>query len=152
MSNLKPGAVALITNKTRSKVLIQQKDHTHPIVDYRHKFSLFGGSIEPGESPEEGLLRELSEELPGIEQFNINPVFWRNFELQGYRQKYDLFVYLIMMTDQAFDALEKLIDDENIVQEGVGIVIDRLQLLPIAKQTNSFIASLEEVIFEYLKE
>ena len=54
------GAVVIITNADRSRFVVQEKDEgyeAHP-----NGLCLFGGSLDPGESPREAMERELTEE------------------------------------------------------------------------------------------
>lgn len=55
------GVVALVTNPERTRFFIQQKDAGYR--PFPRGYSLFGGAVEPGESPAEALARELREEL-----------------------------------------------------------------------------------------
>jgi len=58
-----PGVGVVITDDSKSQFYIQQKDETYPVPEYRHLYSFFGGSIEPGEDELGALERELGEEL-----------------------------------------------------------------------------------------
>jgi 8-oxo-dGTP pyrophosphatase MutT (NUDIX family) len=57
------GVGVIITNNSRSKFYLQQKDNTHPIPKLRLKYCFFGGGIKKGEDELSALKRELSEEL-----------------------------------------------------------------------------------------
>jgi len=51
----------VVCDRMRTRFLVQQKDATYP--RFPLGYSFFGGALEPGESPGEGVERELREEL-----------------------------------------------------------------------------------------
>jgi 8-oxo-dGTP pyrophosphatase MutT (NUDIX family) len=71
---LKRQAVRAVLLTPQSEVLLLR---IHEPGDNRYFFWITpGGGIEPGESSEEGLHRELQEEL-GLEDFVLGPLVWR---------------------------------------------------------------------------
>jgi len=60
--NVQPIAVAMAILYQEGKFLLQLRDD-YPNILYPGYWGLFGGHLEPGESPEQGLQRELLEEI-----------------------------------------------------------------------------------------
>jgi len=56
-------AMVAIANNDKSLFYLQQKDETHPVSEYRLKYTLFGGAIEKNEKAISAIKRELHEEL-----------------------------------------------------------------------------------------
>lgn len=88
---------ALIYDDKTRRLLLNRKDGLLPpnLAAFEGLIGLFGGKIEDGETPMEGLIRELNEEIPGISfdldslQF-INVSLWQNEEVQIFFVPYDL--------------------------------------------------------------
>lgn len=59
---LKPASAAAAIVVVGDRYLLQQRDNKRGIF-FPAQWCCFGGAIEPGESPEQGLIRELDEEL-----------------------------------------------------------------------------------------
>lgn len=57
------GAVIVITNQSRTSVLVQIKDDQHPNETCRGRMSNFGGTCQASEDPVEAAVRELYEEI-----------------------------------------------------------------------------------------
>lgn len=72
-SNNQPIAVALAILYQQGKFLLQLRDDI-PTILYPGHWALFGGHLELGETPEEGLKRELVEE---INYFVLSPTKFR---------------------------------------------------------------------------
>ncbi|ELR99319.1 NUDIX hydrolase [Gloeocapsa sp. PCC 73106] len=60
--NAQPVTVAMAILYQQGKFLLQLRDD-YPFILYPGHWGLFGGHLEPGESPEAGLQRELLEEI-----------------------------------------------------------------------------------------
>ncbi len=86
------GAGVLFTDPERAHFLLQQKDERyrpHPL-----GMSVFGGAVEPEESPRDAVLRELEEELPAArEALGLAPSLRSVFfgELGAAPYQFDLF-------------------------------------------------------------
>lgn len=61
MGSTHEGVGVLVSNHSRTRFFVQRKDASYP--RFPRGYSLFGGACEPGESPEQALVRELHEEL-----------------------------------------------------------------------------------------
>lgn len=61
MTKVKDVVSVMLVNP-QGQVLLQQRDHTPGILFPGH-WTIFGGAVEPGESPDEAVRRELMEEL-----------------------------------------------------------------------------------------
>jgi 8-oxo-dGTP pyrophosphatase MutT (NUDIX family) len=61
-ANPQDGAAAAILLSTDGRYLLQHRDNRPDIWD-PDRWGLFGGAIDPGETPEDALARELAEEL-----------------------------------------------------------------------------------------
>jgi 8-oxo-dGTP diphosphatase len=96
MNNERPKCGLLIENK-EGKVLLQLRDD-NPTIRYPNLWGTFGGQIEEGETPEEAIVRELSEEL-GYEL--SDPEYFGNFPLDGY----DIHMFRIIDYSLALDSL-----------------------------------------------
>ena len=57
------GVGVMITDPTRNLFCFQLKDKTYYIEEFRHTYTIFGGSIEKGEKEMNAMKRELFEEL-----------------------------------------------------------------------------------------
>ncbi len=75
---------ALIYDDVSRRLLLNRKDALLPpkLATFEGLIGLFGGKIEEGEGPIEGLVRELNEEIPGI-SFNLESVKSINVPLSG---------------------------------------------------------------------
>ncbi len=123
---LHQGVGIIFRNKEHSAFFIQVKDESYPIPEYRECNSLFGGKIEDGESPEEGLLRELNEELGlGKLMDKLNIKFIQTFNLQKEKEfEFHLFEgilenddFLALSQVSVFEGYGKLIKKENLLNE-----------------------------------
>ena len=70
----------LILENSRGEVLLQLREDK-PSIPYPNCLGTFGGQIEPGETPEEALVREIREEL---EYHLIDFEYMGNFPFEGY--------------------------------------------------------------------
>lgn len=154
MTLLHPGSAVLITNKSRTKFVLQQKRPNHIIPRYRNARSFFGGSMEPGETSEEALLRELEEEILNTEfvrEIGRNMRFWKQYRLRGVIYDwYDVFIYEAILDDAMFDQLVGIIQNPDLVTEGKAIVVSRSDLIDLLKSPDLFVGSLDIVIRDWL--
>ena len=103
------GAHAILVN-SENKVILQQRDET-PGIMYPGRISMFGGTLEKGETPEEGLRRELKEELElDANDFEVKKlgVYKKTKEMDGIN--FTIHVYLVEPID---------LEDVNL-KEGAG--------------------------------
>lgn len=95
---MKKGAVALIIS-TDGTVLLQKRDQKSGITN-PGKISMFGGSVEEGETVEAALGRELEEELGmKIEKRDITKLgtYYKSVELDG--EEYEINVFVVRGID-----------------------------------------------------
>ncbi|MBI5153049.1 MAG: NUDIX domain-containing protein [Parcubacteria group bacterium] len=101
---------------------MQQKDEKHPIPQYRGAYSLFGGSIEEGETPKEGLKREFEEEIqhPNIVNELVHKsVFWRTYTLNGITwNEFVCHIFIAEIDDPLFEELGEILKDPTVITEG----------------------------------
>lgn len=57
------GVAVVITDPAHDMLILQRKDRGYPVRRYRGTLACFGGQVEPGESPEQAVRRELVEEI-----------------------------------------------------------------------------------------
>lgn len=133
------GVVAFITNPGKTKFLIQRKDSGYPHADQRRTVCLFGGHVEPLETPLEAILRELAEELDyqpilteatcqvpysycyaGVLPSQHKPGTW-----------YRLTAYHVELTTSVWEQMEKDLYSLDFVKEGYGeiVSVDYLKFL-----------------------
>ncbi|MDX2160706.1 MAG: tryptophan synthase subunit alpha [bacterium] len=67
--------VGVILTDALGRVLLQQRDE-RPELPYPGWWTLFGGTVEPGETPEDAMRRELREEL----DLDLPVTHWRTFD------------------------------------------------------------------------
>lgn len=151
------GAVLLITNASGSKFLMQQKDETHPIVPCRKKFSLFGGSLEGGETPHEALVRELTEEIlePRFVSWAADRMdYWKKFSLIGnqYPGQFPCHVFVLVFSGKVFDHFAERCLQPGVVVEGRAVAKTKEELMALFSDTNNFIASMDRVLRSWIDE
>lgn len=56
------GVIAIVLYTPTGEVLLQHRDNV-PHISHPNTWSMFGGSMEAGETPTEGIIREVAEEL-----------------------------------------------------------------------------------------
>lgn len=86
MTNTLKHVVAAVITDAKGKILLQQRDH-NPGIACPGKWSLFGGVVEPEETPKSAILRELKEET-GITFHNLRPlktIEWEGFLISLFR-------------------------------------------------------------------
>ena len=57
------GAVAVFYNSQKEEIILEFKPQSHPVPEFRGKYTPIGGTTQVGESPSETLVRELKEEV-----------------------------------------------------------------------------------------
>lgn len=96
MRKTRPQCGLLIEN-SEGKVLLQLRDDI-PGIPYPNCWGTFGGQVEPGESPEEAIRREIREELHY--EFS-RPEYFGNFPFDGY----DIYMYRVVDPYIALDTI-----------------------------------------------
>ncbi len=156
MSHPPPGSAAIITNRSHTKFLLQQKREDHGILQYRGAYSLFGGSIEDGETPEEGLKREFCEEILDqtiVDELVRQNTLWRTYRLKGIiYAEFVCHIFIAEIDDLVFEVWEKILEDTNIITEGKAVIVKKEKLLDLLKNPKLFVGSLDRVIKEWLTE
>ena len=89
-------ATALLFDRN-NKLLVYLRDDK-PEIPFPNHWDLFGGHVEQNESPEEGLMRELKEEL-NIEISDFQ--FYKSFESVNEERPNTKFVYVVRITEAA---------------------------------------------------
>ncbi len=135
------GAVAIVTNVGRTRFFVQRKD-----ADYRphpRGFSLFGGAIEPDESPAAALARELVEELgegaATLRAAPAVPVFLARTLAAGFTVS----LFEIVLDDGALEACAAV----PVLEGECGEVVDRERLRAL-----DWIAGVDELVAAYLEQ
>lgn len=88
---------ALIYDDKAQRALFNRKDGLLPLklAAFKGLIGLFGGKIEENETPREGLIRELAEEIPDVSfdltsAKSISVPLWQNEEAEVFYIPYDL--------------------------------------------------------------
>lgn len=154
-SEPQPGAVVLITNDSHDRFLMQVKDDCHPLASLRGCLSFFGGSLEEGETPPQGLDRELREEIldeHAVAELASGLAYWKSFDLDGnqFKVEYKLYAFVRVLSNEAFERVCAGVTAEGVVTEGSPRVYDRETLVEMLPDTNRFVASLDVVLAEFL--
>lgn len=85
-------AIAIILNEN-GETLMQKKDLGYE--PSPGSWCLFGGHVEPGEKPEDALVRELTlEELVGIKIENLRLYKKTTYETGKEKEAFDLYIYV----------------------------------------------------------
>lgn len=118
------GVGIIIRNKSGNSFFIQEKDESYPVERYRNCCSLFGGKIEEGETPLEGLKRELMEEVDfGNLIHKMDVRFIQSFLIQN-RFEFNLFEGILedpdfyFLKDKAiFEGRSKMLNKDFLMEE-----------------------------------
>ncbi|MFO7566583.1 MAG: NUDIX domain-containing protein [Enhygromyxa sp.] len=135
------GVGVLVTNHARTRFCVQQKDRDY--TPHPRGYSLFGGALDPGEDPAEGLARELHEELGAaaaerLIAAGLRAVLTTTVEPFGF--VYSLFE--VAIDDPLLDRLAAA----PVLEGERAAVVEREQLLSLP-----FIWGLEAVLAAYLE-
>ncbi|MBT96562.1 MAG: NUDIX domain-containing protein [Candidatus Pacearchaeota archaeon] len=124
-------AEAIIVNN-KSEILLQKKSLDYPIIPGGY-WSVFGGEIENGETPEQALKREIKEEI----EFNINK--FKLFRIKDYKLSVGFYgkryIFEVLFDREIFNI---------ILKEGAGFAFFNIS------EINSI--KLEPLCLEILKE
>lgn len=139
------GVGIIIRNESGDLFFIQEKDETYPVEKYRNYCSFFGGKIEEGETPLEGLKRELIEEVDLgdlIQRIDIR--FIQSFFIQ---KRFEFNLFEGVLSDDDFKILKHKYDTSSLpVFEGRSKILDKDLLIK-----EKWIWGLEEVVLFYLE-
>ena len=75
--------VAAVLTDSAGRFLFQQRDYK-PAIAYKGRWSLFGGVVEPEETPRQAIIRELKEEI-GVDFKALKPlcdILWKGFQIK----------------------------------------------------------------------
>ncbi len=99
--NTKPGAWMLIYCPANKTFLLGKRSHR---VSKPHMWNFFGGHLDPGESPEEGAIRELYEETGiTITRHEINWIGEAAVPRVGYVRGLRELHYFLMVTEEEIE-------------------------------------------------
>ena len=156
------GSLAIISNMSGTRFLIQRKDGNYPIEQQKRTICFFGGSVEGSESPLEGLVRELDEEL-GYEPL-IRDLYEkldsRRFSRKDYRlpsqknpgTEYDLAVFRIKIYDYVLEDFERVMYEPGMVKEGYAEIVSKQYLQFVSEyHSNDIFSSLGVVVQDLFK-
>jgi ADP-ribose pyrophosphatase YjhB (NUDIX family) len=146
-----PGVVLLIRDVERGRCLVQRKDERHPTPAARGRLSLWGGSIEPGEEPEDALPRELAEELRDpllIAELLDLLRYRRRFRLAAapWPGEYDLYVFEAAASAETFERWVRDLAAPGAVLEGEPAVVEAAEMAALLATPDAFLASQDEVV------
>jgi adenylate kinase len=146
-----PGAALLIRDVQRGRTLLQRKDDLHPHPAARGRLSLWGGSLDAGEEPEDALCRELGEELGDpllVAELLAESRYRRRFRLSAdpWTGDYDLYVFEAAVDAETFDRWARDFQEPGAVLEGIAVLLEPDELRGSLSAPGSFMASLHEVI------
>lgn len=135
------GVVALVTNPARTRFFIQQKDEGYR--PFPLGYSLFGGAIEPGESPEEALARELREELGAAAERLLAAEVTCVFTARPLAAGFVVSLFEIVLEGDMLESLAEV----PVLEGKRGVVLDREAL-----GTTPLIWGLHAVVAAYLEQ
>jgi NUDIX domain len=146
-----PGVGLLIHDEATGRCILQRKDHLHPTPAARGRLALWGGSLEPGEEPEDALARELGEELNHpqlVAELLGQHRYRRRFHLaaEPWDGAYDLYVFEAAVDPETFDRWARDFAAPGMVLEGMAAVVEPAELSAALAARGAFLASHHEVI------
>jgi 8-oxo-dGTP pyrophosphatase MutT (NUDIX family) len=159
-NNTNIGVVIFITNPFRTRFLIQRKDGGYPHANQHRTVCLFGGHVEPSETPLEAILRELEEEVnyqPILDLARAQLPFNKlliNMALPSQNNPDTWFVlkgFELVVSDKVLDDLEKNLYVSGVVREGYGELVTRDYLnFLIDKHPNDFFSNMSLFFSVYM--
>ncbi len=147
---LDEAVLIVITTPSHDVFYIQQKDDSHPISSLRLKYALFGGMREEGETPHEGLIRELHEELmpeaASLVAENIEVCF-HEVLLRTYRLPKKEYVRIYIYESIVSPEAMKIISSLPIKEGKCGLLVSKEEFKPFL-----FPEHLRQLVERYLQE
>lgn len=124
-------SIVIITNKSKTHLLMQEYDDTYHIEYLRNKYNFFGGNIEKNEKPLDCILRELDEEInDSFLLYNIkNNIIYLNKYMIVYHMDDEVYcahehIFISVLDDAIFENLD---EDINYSNEGI---FRKLEIFP----------------------
>lgn len=124
----------LIVNKD-GEILLQMRDNNSSI-PFSNRLGTFGGAIEAGETKEEAIYREISEEIEGYEL--KDPIYFGNYPFQGYD------IHMFYVIDENFK-LQKYKIAEG--QKGIFIIEKEAQ-----QNKHPFAFNCKEIVLDFFRQ
>lgn len=118
----------------KDKILLMLRDN-NPVIHDPNKWSLIGGHLEEGETPDKGLLRELEEEI-GIRPKNFSKV---KEKVGHWKEK--IYIYHVPLTDDEVVKIKK----GNEGQKVDFFELSDLENLPKTKNLTTFFKEFPEL-------
>lgn len=148
-----PGVCLRIRDRETGRTILQRKDYKHPTVEARGRLSMFGGSVEPGENPEDALPRELEEEFANallVAEITGCARYVRRFRLSAdpWPGLYDLYVFDATVDTETFDRWARALSEPGAVLEGMAVVMDSDDLAGYLEHPSSFLCAHDAVLKE----
>jgi len=137
------GVGVAITDERQRWFYLNQKCGPYPVEEYKDGFSFFGGRMEPGETPEMTLERELGEELGEDIARIIFPAAAKvkRFEISVRGTTYEFTLYESIQPRDQVIALA----NAEVLEEGVGVLVPRRNVGRL-----NYIWGLERAMQHYL--
>jgi 8-oxo-dGTP pyrophosphatase MutT (NUDIX family) len=145
-----PGVGLLIRDARTGQCVLQRKDHLHPTPAARGRLALWGGSLEPGEEPEDALSRELGEELNDpqlVAELLGQRRYRRRFRLAAtpWPGDYDFYAFEACVDSETFERWARDFAVPGMVLEGTATLVAPRELAA-AEAADLFLASHHQVI------
>ena len=152
------GAVVIITDLARQEFIVQRKDESYRFPQLARRLSFFGGGLEPGESAQRTLCREIEEEIKSPESAQTvvaSLTEWETFTLQGrscdISYDYKLHVFVSSLPPELFEAIAQDLVSRGGVTEGTAERILREDLVKLSQDPEAFIWGIERVVATFLQ-